>query len=670
MQTNLMRKLLADTPLSSLQKSLFFFSFLFLSSTLIAQKDKNAGPDVPSYGQVDKTDLQLKDCDFDDKADAMVLIDDGELAYVFGSGIELNRRVRVKILNNKGLEWANVHLPYRELADRSQYITKIEAQTYNLDNSGNVITTKVDKKLIYDKKLNKKYYEKVFTFPEAKVGSVIEYKYSHRGVGLLDWYFQRSIPVRFSRFTIDFPTEVEFAVSPHCAREFERKQNNSSNRNVSTYTMHKVPALHDEPFIINEDHYRDRLVTKVIAFNVDGRRVARTVNWVQVIKYLMEDEDFGVQIKKNIPRTADLEEKLKPVSSDYDKMKIIYKYVQDNMHWNESPGIWALEGVKSAWKDKKGTVGEINLILVNLLKDAGLNAHPILVSTHDNGVVNALDPGTYESPGFMQFNKVMAYLVLNNVPYVLDATQKNTPVHLMPADVLLTQGLVIEKLETFEWGWKTLWREGAMSKTVVALNGVVGANGIIKGEASINSYDYARLDRIGTAKSGKDKFISKYVTDANAGLQVEDVEFINLDSDSLPLVQKMKFTQPLNTAGEYRYFSVNLLTGLEKNPFVADNRSADVFFGSKQKIEILGSFLIEDGYEFAAPPKNMKMIMPDTSIVVSRLSQVNDNLLQTRIQLEFKRPIYEVTEYPDLQDFYQRLFEVLNEQFVVRKKAK
>ncbi|HET7898019.1 MAG TPA: hypothetical protein VFL47_10125, partial [Flavisolibacter sp.] len=127
--------------------------------------------------------------------------------------------------------------------------------------------------------------------------------------------------------------------------------------------------------------------------------------------------------------------------------------------------------------------------------------------------------------------------------------------------------------------------------------------------------------------------------------------------------------QPLNSAGGYQYFSVNLFSGLEKNPFVADNRSADIFFGCKQNVEIYGNFQLPDDMQFDELPKNIKMIMPDTSIVISRMSQVNEQMLQTRIQIEFRKPLYGAEDYPYLQEFYQRLFEILNQQFVVRKKA-
>src|SRR5207247_1115776 len=131
----------------------------------------------------------------------------------------------------------------------------------------------------------------------------------------------------------------------------------------------------------SEDDYLQRLETKLIAINLSGYpRKSLVYTWPQVIRSLMEDEDFGLQLKKNIPRTQDLDDMLKKITRPYDKMVMIHDYVRKNMQWNGYDNIWALDGVKSAWKDKKGTSGEINLILVNLLKDAGLTAHPLLVS--------------------------------------------------------------------------------------------------------------------------------------------------------------------------------------------------------------------------------------------------------------------------------------------------
>lgn len=649
-------------------KNLLLSVTLLATINIAAQKNKTKEQEIPPFGKVEKTELEMKECDFDDKAEAEVLIDDAELDYLINSnGMDMTRRVRIKILSDKGLDRANIHLVYYSERNE-QDIKSLEAQTYNLDANGNIVVTKVDKKLIYEKKLNKKQTEKVFAFPDVKVGSVIEYKYKKTGLGLIDWYFQESIPVKFSHFKIDFPDEIIVSVRPVCSRPFEENNKSSASRYTKDYVMRNIPAFRDEPYIINEDFYKDRLETKIVALEIRGSRESLSTNWVKVIKYLMDDEDFGLQLKKNIPRTADLDAKLKNITDPYSRMKIIYKYVQDNMQWNEYTGIWASDGVKSAWKDKKGTVGEINLILVNLLKDADLTAHPVLVSTHENGVVNTADAGTIIAPGFFQFDKVMAYVEIGDKVYVLDASEKQVPAHLIPEDVLMTEGLVIEKIDTYEWGWKTLYDKDMTARELISIAGTIDETGKMNGEVMIVSYDYSRIDRLPIAKKGKDKFIEACLKDGQPGLTVDDVAFENIDNDSLPLIQKIKFNQTLNSSGDYRYFSSNILTGKEKNPFIADQRLSDVFFGRNQSLTIVGNFGIPEGYELETLPRNIKMIMPDTSISIIRRSQLQDDNLQTQIQLTFQKPYYPASQYDELHEFYKQLFDLLNEQFVIRKK--
>src|SRR6185295_11379301 len=102
--------------------------------------------------------------------------------------------------------------------------------------------------------------------------------------------------------------------------------------------------------------------------------------------------------------------------------------------------------------------------------------------------------------------------------------------------------------------------------------------------------------------------------------------------------------------------SSNILTGKEKNPFIADRRSSDVFFGCNQSSTIIGNFTLPEGYEIETLPKNIKMIMPDTSISIVRRAQLTGNTLQTQIQLNFQKPFYPASQYDELHEFYKQLF--------------
>jgi hypothetical protein len=653
---------------------LLILTALFFSFPTLAQKNKKKA--VPEFGKVEKAELELKDCDFDKNAEAMVMFHVGQMTFL--RDVELTNHVRIKILNDKGKTQADIRIVYHSFGG-DEDVRDIVAQTYNLDASGNIVVSKLDKKSIYEKKLNKHFTEKVFSFPDVKEGSILEYKYKLTGAPLVNWYFQRDIPVKYSEFILDFPSEIEILSTPHCTLTFDNDKEYESTRTVEYFSMKDIPAFRQEPYMLNEEDYLERIETRLLALNYDYQRISLTTTWPKIIKNLMDDEDFGTQLKKEIPRTADLDEQLSKISDPYERMRTIHEYVRKNMTWNGYSGIWAFDGVKNAWKDKKGTSGEINLILNNLLKNAGLKSYPILVSTHSNGLVNTADPG------INQFDKVMAYVEIGDNVYVLDATEKNTPTNLIPQEVLLTEGLVLEKIAATDasitqtvateisvnsnWGWKTLWNEKTKYKNVILILGTINENGKMQGEVSINSYDYARIKRSNTAKKGVKDFTETYLTTDNPGIQVDSVSFNNLDADSLPLIQKIYFNQPLNSSGDYRYFSSNIFTGLEKNPFIADERFSDVFFGANQYYTIIGSFNIPDNYVIEELPKNTKMIMPDTSISITRMAQVDANSISVRYTLEFRKPFFEVGQYPEFREFYKKLQDLMNEQFVIRKKS-
>ena len=96
-----------------MKKQVILLPLLFFMISLMAQKNKKGDKDIPAFGRVEKAELEMKECDFDAKAEAVVLLDDGQLDYLVQSGLELKRRVRIKILTDKGLDWANVHLSYK-----------------------------------------------------------------------------------------------------------------------------------------------------------------------------------------------------------------------------------------------------------------------------------------------------------------------------------------------------------------------------------------------------------------------------------------------------------------------------------------------------------------------------------------------------------------------------
>lgn len=657
-----------------MKPSILAIALLLLSGTLFAQKDK----DIPGWGKIDKADLEMKECEFDKSAEAMILVEKGELDYQRGTkydfALHLTVRRRIKIFNEKGFDNADIKIRYTSDLNFEKLID-MDAVTYNLDASGKIVETKVEKKSFFRQKIDEDHSAVTFTFPEVKIGSILEYRYTviREAYSMIEpWYFQDDIPTRVSAYNISFPEYFRFVTNSRTTLPMESKKDESqrsinfSGENIRyrsddyQYKMKNVPALKDEPYMGSKRDYSQRIEFQLSEIEYPNRPPIDFRNtWPRLIKSLLESEYFGDQIKKNLSLGAELDAQVKMSKNATEKLKVIYKYVQKTMDWNGYAGYYCLSA-KDAWSKKNGSTGDINMVLLNLLKDAGIEAYPLLASTRDHGRVYSA------YPLLAQFNELIVYAEVEGKVYILDASDKYNPCTLIPHDVLGTDAFLVDNEKS---GFVTLWDSRSVHKNMISLSGAIGEDDVLKGEVNINSFDYARNPRVKLLKEGKDKFTSKYLTGEVSSIKVEDLQVNNADKDSMALEQKFKFSMPISGSGDYKYFNVNLFSELEKNPFISDNRISNIDFGYNQYYMMVGSIAIPDGYQFEEHPKNMMMIMPDTSIVLRRIMETVNDRINYRITLEFRRPFYEVAEYEEFKEFYKKLYATLNEQIVFKKRV-
>jgi hypothetical protein len=652
-------------------KKLACTAFLMICfSVIFAQKG------FPKFGKIDKSDLEMKECDFDKDAQAYKLFDYGSVEYIVGGdqfNIQTERRTRIKILSEKGLDEANIKINFYSL-NHYEKIYDISGVTYNLDNSGKITTTKLEKSSVFIKELNNRYSQVSFSMPDVKVGSVIEFKYKDTKKSLSnldDWNFQDDIPTRVSLYQIKIPSIFRFATQllayQHVAQTSENIHDVltyhlgviSDRSELKTYQMNNVPAIRDEPFMGAEKDYLQRVIFQLNSIvYADGQVDEVMSNWKKITQTLLEDEDFGTQLKKNLPHTSALDDSLKNVKDDYQKMLLIHDYVRRNMNWNGIESIYADKGIKSAWDKKSGNNTELNLILIDLLREAGLDAYPLLVSTKDNGAVNTI------YPFLEQFNNTMTCVFIGNDRYILNAADKYNPANLSPYDVLDNQAFIVDK---DRGGWIVLSDKKDVWQNMVSIFASITPDALMEGNATVYSYGYSKNPRLKEWKEDKKSFKENFTKSLTA-MKIKNLEVKNGEVDSLPLEQKLDFSLPLNSSGDYKYFTLNLFQGLEKNPFIADKRTTDIEFNYPKSYIIVGKISIPDGFEIEGLPKNIKMIMPDTSITMQRFIQKGTNSIDFRISLDFKRSYYTAGNYPIFHEFYKQLFNMLNEQIVIKKK--
>lgn len=651
----------------------FSFLLLCLLSISAAAQTKFVSP-VQAFGKVDVADLERKKCDFEPDANAMVLFDRGEIYYDHNFALSMERHKRIKIFNQNANNYGNIRLEYFS-GSRMEFITGLQAQTINLVD-GKPVITKLDKKQISTVIVDKNHSAIVFSMPEVKPGSILEYKYTWNTSSLSnfpDWTFQARIPTKYSELVTMIPDILEFKLKSNVSQDMARLERSDESRSLGggaiSYVLEKttrgiqnIHSLPDEPYMSSVDDNLQSMTYMLTAVRPMGTFTPSfSDSWGKVADILNEDEDFGSQLKRKLPGEEAIVTRAKSMAADDDKIAYIFAEVRNAMRWDGTDRWYTNDGTVKAWERKSGNSAEVNIILCHLLKQAGVAAYPMIVSTRSNGKVVPY----FTSLG--QFNRAVAYVKLaNDKTYVLDATNKYNSYKETPSELLGGMAIYIDR-EKKSFGKVVLERETPV-RHVVSVTAGIKADGKMTGTAQINSFSYDRVNDLGSYKLNGEKKYIEYLSGRNNMLKVSDLKMENMEIDTLPLVQNVNFNMDLTGSDEnYIYFVPNLFTSLTTNPFLAENRFTDVEFGYRPNYTINGIFTIPANYKIDAAPKSVSMMMPDSSILFRRIVASDAERVVVRYTIDYRKPTYTKENYPEFYDFCKKMYEMLNEQIVLKK---
>src|SRR5476651_26442 len=99
--------------------------------TLMAKAQTPAIPSAQPFGKIDISDLEMKACDFEKDANAMVLFNTGDIYYDQQFNIVGKYHKRIKIFNDNAKDVANIRIEF-DGGDRLETLSGIQAQTINL----------------------------------------------------------------------------------------------------------------------------------------------------------------------------------------------------------------------------------------------------------------------------------------------------------------------------------------------------------------------------------------------------------------------------------------------------------------------------------------------------------------------------------------------------------
>ncbi|MFN7119508.1 MAG: transglutaminase domain-containing protein [Saprospiraceae bacterium] len=648
---------------------------LALAATL-SLSSLHAQPVGTKYGKVSESELTMTEYEKDPGAAAVIIFDVGSTRFEFNSntGIQVvfERHTRIKIFSKDGYDYANVTIPYYYgVGDNKDDVSAIKGVTFNLE-GGKPVETKLEKSDILTEKVTKYQQQVKFALPNVREGSVIEYSYKYitnRIYTLPSWQFRHEIPVIWSEYATaipDFFNYVQMAQgydAPEVVKNWDENRTIGDTPFRDRYTQRvqvHLPAFRDEPFSSAEEDVVEKIEYQLSTVNFPGMMTEKIIpTWGQLAKGLSDDEDFGKFLKKGSQVKDAVALAINGLSSDKDKIAAIHQHIKDNYQWNEYYGIWTSQPIANLLKTRQGNGADLNLLLVLMLREAGIDANPVILSTRSHGKINSLYPILYK------FNHVVAYIKSGDKGYALDAIDPMLPSDMVAYEDLNGEGLLVGEEH---YGWVALGdnvKETSYHSIVATLE-----DGVLKGTISMAHRGYGATEiRKKFKKSNNSDIATAYFKNYFTEVNLKDPAFENQADANASLKGNVQFTSNayVEDGGTFIYVSPMLGFGMKENPFKKPERNYPIDFAHPTEDTYLFTFKVPAGYTVTEAPKPVRLSLEDGSMRCDYNIETKPNEVKVSYRFSRKRIQFKVEEYQVLRNFYEQLATQCGGQIVLKK---
>jgi Domain of Unknown Function with PDB structure (DUF3857)/Transglutaminase-like superfamily len=643
-------------------KSLILPIFFAFVSNSFGQKEP---PPPLIFGEIKPEEIKMTRYDKDTAAAALVLCSYGRVE----ESEEIHKRI--KIFKKEGFKLAQVEVSH----DASEKIVDIEGATYYYEEGKVPVIHYLKQSDIVTDKTQTNFHTTLFSLKNIREGCIIEYKYrivrSYYAHYSEVWRFQTDIPVLWSefRFAKSGLRDGYFAslnpVRKYDIHDIIKDKNFNVTTIINRWVQKDLPAIIKEEYAFHFEDYVSKVVVLLI-YDIPGTTYYTPIsNWQNLGEQLEYSDLFGDFLKKSKISKEIISKILSPSKSEEPKIKasIVYNWVIKNIFWNNKYAFFTRTDKKSFYESRKGHSSEINLFLVTLLREAGLDANPVALSTRSRGALNT------EFPVLYQINHTLASVVIDQDTILLDAINKFMPMGMLSEEALNGVGYCIN-FEKKKFNWTELKNpiKSIISNTITT---EIDVSGKITGKFERITKGYNALyQRTGLENKDKDTYTKEKFKDFLAHGTAENIKLEN--QEDINALLKLSFdyttTDYIQQSGDLIYLSPLLDFGRTENPFKLKERAYPIDFGYVSDIQNSFTYNIPTGYKIEDLPKTARMQYgEDSSIKYDYLVSQTEGQIKITTKLSIKRTIIPSAGYENIKDFFNKIITKDAEQIVLKK---
>lgn len=669
-----------------MKKIFFTVVFILVCSSINAQNYE--------FGKVSENEILQKEHPNDSEASAAFLYKKGKvsLQYIYGWKYVYDFEARIKIYNQQGYDYATIEIPlYRVGAGNNEIFSNFRGFTLNME-GGKSTRDRVRNSDMFDDDVNEFWDIKKITFPNVKEGSVIEFSYritSPYTRSLPEFEFQGQMPVDFAEYTMEIPEYLGYKIN---SKGFFPLQQ-ISNRELKEFTFVHVPTQRPGASALGSQRTERDVITQTQTTTVyTAKNVAKIIQeeyvnnfrnyitsikpelewvrmprsalttysttWDDIAKDAYKRRSFGGELDAKNYFETDLQAVLNSASTPTEKTIAVFDFVKQHMSWNGNYSSFTNKGVKDAYKDRTGNVGEINLMLTAMLRHAGLNANPVLVSTKSNGI-----PLFPTSTGF---NYVISAVEIGNQTILLDATNPYSTPNVLPERTLNWFGRLIRKDETTQ---QVGLMPSTLSRTVVNLEVNVNSNSSINGRYRSSLTDHRALAfRTKYATIPENTYVQE-LEKKFGDLEIDDYSIQNKTDAYKPIVESYRFSKEnaYEIIGDKLYINPLFFLSSNQNPFTAEKREYPIDFSFASSSAYMINLTIPEGYNVESIPESEVYQLPDGLGEFRFMISNTGTNIQLRVTSDINIALVPSDYYESLKEYYAAMIAKQNEKIVLVK---
>lgn len=659
-----------------MQKCFFLAAFVLLSF--------GAGAQDFRFGKVSIDEVKEEFHPLDKEVDAAVLYRSHNVYYrydnVGGFTLMTDVHERIKIYTKEGFDWATKEISYYKNSSDKERVSSIKGYTYNVNN-GKLTSEKLKKNGIFEEEENDYRLTTKITMPVVQEGSVIEYKYTLSSpfvTSIDETPLQYTIPINRLEVKIVIPEYLNFRKYPNPrsplilpitqdTKPFVHLGNTSVrgatklefSQNVFEINTNNVPALRREDYVDYLHNYAAFLKWELTSTRFPNSVIKNySENWESVAKSIFNDGGFQKEVNRDGFFKKEVDELVQGVNSPLERLGLIYDFVRQKVKWNGYYGFTAESGGKAAFNKGEGNVGDINLLLTAMLKYAGLNANPVVVSTRSNGIPIF--------PTRTGFNYVISMIEFPEGAILLDATDPHAVPGELPTRARNWKGRVIKDDSTSDWVDLNPTVQSAENSV---LSYELGSDMVLRGKSVYRPTGLFAKAYREKAEGLSEQILLENLEKGKGNIKISEVQHENIKELGEDLIESYSFElqQGVDVINEKIYIKPFVFTGLSENPFKADERHYPIFFEfplvSKKTVNIL----IPEGYEVESLPESVITQINGGEGEFKFLANQNGRYLRFEAEFGLKNIVFLPEQYSALKEFYAQMVEKQTETLVLRK---